>query len=81
MIRIAISPEAFEALCATLPFGSVSYEKPIDEHGARWIWLERRWLDKLNSHRRTGERYSDVILRLAREDGGAAGGRLSGSGS
>jgi hypothetical protein len=24
-------------------------------------------LDKLNSHRRPGERFSDVILRLARE--------------
>jgi hypothetical protein len=68
MVMIAIGPEAFEAICATLPFGGVSYEKPINEHGARWIGLDRCVLDKLNSHRRSGERFSDVILRLARED-------------
>ena len=72
MVMIAISPEAFEAICATLPKGSVSYEKPIDEHGPRWIWLDRWMLDKLKSHRRPGERFSDVILRLAREDNLAA---------
>ena len=72
MVLIAISPEAFEAICATLPFASVSYEKPINEHGARWIWLDRCMLGKLNSHRRPGERFSDVILRLAREDNLAA---------
>jgi hypothetical protein len=26
VVKIAISPEAFAAICATLPFGSVSYE-------------------------------------------------------
>lgn len=66
MVMIAISPEAFEAICATLPKGSVSYEKPIDEHGPRWIRFDRWMLDKLKSHRRAGERFSDVILRLAR---------------
>ena len=30
-------------------------------------WLRRRMLDKLNSYRRPGESYSDVILRLAEE--------------
>ena len=34
-----------------------------------WIWLECRMLDKLNSYRRAGESYSDVILRLASEGG------------
>lgn len=72
MVMIAISPEAFEAICATLPKGSVSYEKPIDEHGPRWIRFDRWMLDKLKSHRRPGERFSDVILRLAREDNLAA---------
>jgi hypothetical protein len=59
MVRIAISQAAFDAIARTLPFGSVGYE----------IWLERRMLDKLNSYRRAGESYSDVILRLAKVSG------------
>ena len=68
MIRIAISQAAFEAIARTLPFGSMSFENKIDENGDRLIWLERRMLDKLNSHRRAGESYSDVILRVAAEN-------------
>ena len=67
MIRIAISQAAFEAIARTLPFGSMSFENKIDEHGQRLIWLERRMLDKLRSRRRAGESYSDVILRVAAE--------------
>jgi hypothetical protein len=67
MIRIAITQAAFDAICATLPLGSTGYENAIDERGNRLIWLERRWLDKLNSYRRPGEDYSDVILRVAAE--------------
>ena len=67
MIRIAISQAAFEAIARTLPFGSMSFENAIDEDGDRLIWLERRMLDKLNSHRRAGESTSDVILRVAAE--------------
>ena len=59
-----------------MPFGSVSYENKTDENGDRLIWLERRWLDRLKSYRCPGESYSDVILRLGREDGRAAGGEL-----
>jgi hypothetical protein len=29
------------------------------------IWIEERWLDKLNSIRRSGESYSEAIIRLA----------------
>jgi hypothetical protein len=68
MVRIAISQAAFEAIAATLPVGSTGYEKAVNEKGERLIWLERRMLDKLNSYRRAGESYSDVIMRLARED-------------
>jgi hypothetical protein len=32
--------------------------------------LERRMLDKLNSYRRAGESYSDVIFAAGRERGG-----------
>jgi hypothetical protein len=66
MIRIAISQAAFEAIAATLP-GSVGFENAVNEKGERYIWLEHRWLDRLNSYRQPGESYSDVILRLARE--------------
>jgi hypothetical protein len=51
------------------PSGSTGYENAVNEKGERLIWLERRMLDKLESYRRPGESYSDVILRLA-------GGRL-----
>ena len=65
MIRIAIGDAAFEAIARTLPLGSMSFENAIDEDGNRLIWLERRMLDKLRSHRRAGESYSQVILRVA----------------
>jgi hypothetical protein len=68
VVRIAITQAAFEAIARTLPFGSVSFENKITENGERLIWLERRMLDKLNSYRRAGESYSDVILRVAAED-------------
>ena len=67
MIRIAISQAAFDAIYATLPPGSTGYENAVNELGERLIWLERRMLDKLNSYRRPGESYSDVILRVAAE--------------
>jgi hypothetical protein len=67
MTRIAISQAAFEAIARTLPFGSVSFENAADEHGLRYIWLEHRWLDRLNSYRRPDDSYSDVILRVAAE--------------
>ena len=65
MIRIAISQAAFEAIARTLPFGDVSFENQIDEHGQRLIWLPRDVLDRLRRLRGPGESYSDVILRVA----------------
>ena len=38
MIRIAISQAAFESIVRTLPFGAVSYENKVNEHGERLIW-------------------------------------------
>jgi hypothetical protein len=67
MIRIAISQAAFEAIAQTLPFGDVSFENQIDEHGQRIIWLPRDVLDRLRSLRAPGEDYSGVILRIAAE--------------
>jgi hypothetical protein len=65
MIRIAITPAAFEAIAATLPLGSVGYENATNEKGERLIWLEPNVVDRLKAMRRPGESYSDVILRLA----------------
>jgi hypothetical protein len=36
-----------------------------NENGECLIWLEERWLHKLNSIRRSGESYSEAIIRLA----------------
>ena len=66
-IRIAVTAEAFAAIARTLPVGSVAYEPAVEEGDLRYIWLEPRWLDRLNSYRGPGESYSDVILRLAGE--------------
>ena len=70
MVRIAISQAAFDAIASTLPPGSTGYENAVNEKGERLIWIERRMLDKLNSYRRAGESYSDVILRLAKASHG-----------
>jgi hypothetical protein len=64
MTRIAITIEAYQALVATLPLGSVAYEPEPNAKGERVIWLEEVWLSKLNAMRKPGESYSDVILRL-----------------
>ena len=62
MIRISISPAAFEAIAATLQLGS---EPKLNTKGERLIWLQAAALDRLRAMRRPGESYSDVILRLA----------------
>jgi hypothetical protein len=40
MIRIAITPAAFEAIAATLPIGSVGFAREAGEKGERLIWVE-----------------------------------------
>ncbi len=67
MIKIAISVEAYEAICATLPLGSVAVEPYFNERGQREIWLEDAVVNRLAAMRGPGEDYSDVILRLADE--------------
>jgi hypothetical protein len=66
MIRITITLAAFEAIAATMPLGSVAYEREPDAKGERWIWLEPRFVDRLRALRGPGESCSDVILRLAK---------------
>jgi hypothetical protein len=62
MIRIAIPQAAFDAIAATLPLGSMGFERA---HNEIHIWLEPHVLNKLRALREPGESYSDVIMRLA----------------
>jgi hypothetical protein len=73
LIRIAISVAAYEAICATLPLGSVAVEAEANERGERLIWLEAAMVDRLGAMRRPGESYSDVSLRLVEIEAGAIG--------
>ena len=60
MIRIAITPAAFEAIAATLALGMVAVEPERDrERGAQ-----------AQGVRGPGESYSDVILRVAKGECG-----------
>jgi hypothetical protein len=65
VIRLAISQAAVDAIAATMPLGSVSYEAETDANGQRLIWLPAAVVDRLKALRGPGEGYSDVILRLA----------------
>jgi hypothetical protein len=73
MIRIAITQAAYDAICATLPLGSVAVEPYYNERGERLIWLEAAMVDRLGAMRGPGESYSEVILRIAAADGGGGG--------
>jgi hypothetical protein len=70
MIRIAVTPAAFDAVAATLPLGSVAYEKELDERGECHVWLEPTVVNRLRALRGAGESYSDAILRLESIGGG-----------
>ena len=65
MIRIAITTEAFEAIAATLPLGSIGYENATNERSEKLIWLDHAVVARLRAMRGPGESYSDVILRMA----------------
>jgi hypothetical protein len=66
MIRILISQEAFDAIAATLPLGSVGFEIEAIE-GLRHIWLDSAVVNRLGAMRGPRESSSDVILRVAKE--------------
>jgi hypothetical protein len=59
MIRITITPAAFEAIAATLP-SSVGVEQKRAPKGDYFIWLDPRYVDRLRAMRGPGESYSDV---------------------
>jgi hypothetical protein len=51
MTHFAITVEEFDAICATLPLGSVRFENKTDEQGEKLIWLDRAIVDRLRSLR------------------------------
>jgi hypothetical protein len=64
MVRIPVNPAAFDAVVATLPFGSTPYESDPNAKGERVIWLDESVANKLGAASAPGESFSDVILRL-----------------
>jgi hypothetical protein len=70
MIRIAISPTAFDAIFATLPVGSVVVEAEAKERGERYVWLEEGSVNRLGAMRGPDESYSDVIMRMIGTEAG-----------
>ena len=69
VIRIAISLAAFDAICATLPAGSVGYEPQLNEKGECLIWLEAAMVDRLGAMRGPGRE----LQRRDPADRGAGG--------
>jgi hypothetical protein len=70
VICIAISQAAFAAIAATLALGTVAVEPERDEDGSVHIWLDPGILARLKALRGPGESDSDVILRVAKGEGG-----------
>jgi hypothetical protein len=70
MIKITITPEAFAALAATLPLGSVAVESERAPDGGFGIWLDHATVAKLKALRGPGDSYSDAILALAEAHAG-----------
>jgi hypothetical protein len=66
MIGIAITPAA-QAIKASL-LGTADATPRPGPDGLIRIWLDRKFVDRLAQMRGPGESYSDVILRLAKED-------------
>jgi hypothetical protein len=60
------SPEAFEAIAATLSLRSVGFENATNERGERLIWLDHSVVTRLRSLRGPGESYSDPSRTKAR---------------
>ena len=63
MIRIAITDVAYNAIASTLP--KVAGRWPMQRDRDKcFIQVEAAIVDRMRTMRRTGESYSDVILRL-----------------
>jgi hypothetical protein len=51
VIRISIISAAFEAIAATLPLGSVGFERKAGAKGERLVWLDRAVANRLAAMR------------------------------
>jgi hypothetical protein len=70
MIRIAITAEAFAAIEATLPLGTVAVEPKANEKGKREIWLDEWGAQPAAPHARPRRELQRRDL-AARRDRGA----------
>lgn len=70
VIRISISPAAFDAIASTMPLGTVGFDAEANERGERMIWLPLDVLAKLKALRGPGDSYSDAIITLAEATAG-----------
>ena len=64
---IGLEGVANSELVATLP-SNVGFENKRAENGDVYVWLPPDVLGKLNALREGGQSYSDVILRLAKDE-------------
>jgi hypothetical protein len=69
MVRIIITPAAYAVIKATLARGANEPPPQRDAAGRFVICVEETYVDQLKALRRSGENYSDVILKLAEPDG------------
>jgi hypothetical protein len=65
MVSISITAEAYRAITGCLPDPSKR-----DDRGGYALVIDRKTIDQLTAVRGPGESYSDVIIRLAKGDGG-----------
>jgi hypothetical protein len=65
MIRIAVTPNAYRAIKASLPEGSVVTNPERNERRQYLLTLDEGMANSLSLKRRLGESMSDVIMRLA----------------
>ncbi|MBV8105496.1 MAG: hypothetical protein JO223_12905 [Hyphomicrobiales bacterium] len=63
MIRISLTPAAFDAIAATLPLGSVGFESELDAKGERSVWIDDAVANKLIAMRGPGESFKGRFTR------------------
>jgi hypothetical protein len=68
MIRLTITPTAFEAIAATLP-GTVHFDKRVRPERRLSHWLELAVVSRLKALSGPGDSYSDAIIRVTRTGG------------
>ena len=69
MVRTIITPAAYAVIKATLARGANEPPPQRDAAGRFVICVEETYVDQLKALRRSGENYSDVILKLAEPEG------------